>query len=178
VNLIFRFLLTINATSWMLVIYAIKENWTLCNISARTFGMLLLLVPVLLSLISIWTACHLGSDSLSGCEEFTLADNEFLPVYLGYFFLSVGIEENTTMLFLYIIVFVFTFLSQTQYFNPIFLLFGYHYYHILTPHGTRVFVIAKGKVVRNQKDISFSNLKRINDTTYIDIYSKKRRRMR
>lgn len=110
----------------------------------------------------------LGTDSLTKCEEYSLADNEFLPTYLGYFFLSVGISEDTTMWIVYAIVFIFTFVSQTQYFNPIFLLFGYHYYHILTPKGTRVFVIAKGKVLRNKNEISFNNLRRLNDTTYIE----------
>ena len=71
------------------------------------------------------------------------------------------------MIFLYIIVFVFTFVSQTQYFNPIFLLFGYHYYHVLTPQGTKVFIIARGKVIRNKSYFAFDNLRRINDTTYI-----------
>jgi hypothetical protein len=109
----------------------------------------------------------LGSDSITGCEEFSLADNEFLPTYLGYFFVSLSVSDNTTMLYLYVIVFVFTYLSQTQYFNPIFLLFGYHYYHILTKQGTRIFVITKGNVIRNKENISFDKLKRINDTTYI-----------
>ena len=69
------------------------------------------------------------------------------------------------MMYLYFTVFIFTFLSQTQYFNPIFLLFGYYYYHILTEHETRAFIITKGKVLRNKNNISFDNLKRINDST-------------
>ena len=78
------------------------------------------------------------------------------------------------MIYVYIIVFIFTFLSQTQYFNPIFLLFGYHYYHILTKRGTRVFIIARGKVIRNKNNMQFDNLKRINDTTYIQKKGKKK----
>ena len=76
-------------------------------------------------------------------------------------------EQAAFSVYLYLIVFVFTFLSQTQYFNPIFLLFGYHYYHILTDQGTQVFVITKGRVIRNKTNITFKNLRRINDTTYI-----------
>lgn len=72
-----------------------------------------------------------------------------------------------TLCFVYAIVFVFTFLTQTQYFNPIFLLFGYHFYHITTEQGTKAFLIAKGKVIRNAKDVEFTDLRRINDTTYI-----------
>lgn len=166
-NLIFRFLLTANATSWMLVVYWIKEGVTLWQVPQRIFAFILLCIPVLLSALSIWISKFLGSDSLSGCQEFSLADNEFLPTYLGYFFVSLSVPNNITMIYLYFIIFMFTFLSQTQYFNPIFLLFGYHYYHILTENGTRAFIITKGKVLRNRNNISFDNLKRINDSTYI-----------
>ena len=174
VNLLFKFLLTVNATSWMLVVYCIKGPITLWNIPQWLFNLLLLCLPVFLSFISIIMAQFMGTDSLEECQEFSLADNEFLPTYLGYFFVSVGVSDNVTMTYLYVIVFIFTFLSQTQYFNPIFLLFGYHYYHILTERGTRVFVIARGKVIRNKDNMQFDNLKRINDTTYIQKKGKKR----
>lgn len=167
-DILYRLLLTINATSWMAIIYAIKERWSLGPIPPLIFGIILLFVPVILSLLSIFIARFLGDDSLQKCQEYSLADNEFLPTYLGYFFLSVSISETSTMIVVYLIVFVFTYLSQTQYFNPLYLLFGYHYYHILTPQGTRVFVIARGKVIRNKENIVFNHLKRINDTTYIE----------
>lgn len=167
-NLLFKFLLTINSTSWVLIVYAIKEQWTLLKLPIWVCGIIYLLIPILLSLLSLVLFKFSGDDKLTGCVEFSLADNEFLPVYLGYFFLSVGINEDITMYFVYGIIFVFTFLSQTQYFNPIYLLFGYHYYHILTAEGTRIFVISRGKVIRNKSHICFENLKRINDTTYIE----------
>ena len=115
----------------------------------------------------------LGNDSLSGCRESSLADNEFIPTYLGYFFVSLSVADNVTMVFIYAIVFAFTWLSQTQYFNPLYLLFGYHYYHILTEQGTSIFVIAHGSIIRNSRDVSFDSLKRINDTTYLAMKGKK-----
>lgn len=166
-NFLFRFLLTLNATLWMIVVYALKAEWTYQSIPAWGIALLILCLPILLSALSIGISSKLGSDSIHGCSECSLADQEFLPVYLGYFFISLSVPDDITMLFLYIIVFVFTFISQTQYFNPIFLLFGYHYYHVLTPQGTKVFIIARGKVIRNKSYLAFDNLRRINDTTYI-----------
>ena len=166
-NFLFRFLLTLNATLWMIVVYALKAEWTYQSIPAWGIALLILCLPILLSALSIGISSKLGSDSIHGCSECSLADQEFLPVYLGYFFISLSVPDDITMLFLYIIVFVFTFISQTQYFNPIFLLFGYHYYHVLTPQGTKVFIIARGKVIRNRSYLAFDNLRRINDTTYI-----------
>lgn len=162
-NFLFRFLLTLNATLWMIVVYALKAKWTYQSIPAWGIALLILCLPILLSALSIGISSKLGSDSIHGCSECSLADQEFLPVYLGYFFISLSVPDDITMLFLYIIVFVFTFISQTQYFNPIFLLFGYHYYHVLTPQGTKVFVIARGKVIRNKSYLAFDNLRRIND---------------
>lgn len=164
---LYRFILTLNSTSWMVVIYGISKRWTILKLPCWGTGILLLLIPVLLSLFSLVVARRLGNDSLSGCQESSLADNEFIPTYLGYFFVSLSTTDNVTMLLMYAIVFVFTWLSQTQYFNPLYLLFGYHYYHVLTEQGTRIFVIVRGPVIRNRKSMNFDSLKRINDTTYL-----------
>lgn len=167
-NFIFRLLLTINATSWMLVIYAIKGKLTIGTLPFWFFHLVLIFLLILLSWVSLLLLKDFGKESLTMCEEFSLADNEFLLVYLGYFFVSLGVADCYTMVVVYILVFVFTYLSQTQYFNPIYLLFGYHYYHVLTPKGTKVFVIKRGKVIRSKEDIDFQNLRRINDTTFIE----------
>lgn len=167
-NFVFRLLLTINATSWMLVIYAIKGKLTIGTIPLWTFHLGLIFLLILFSWVSLLLSKTFGKESLTSCEEFSLADNEFLPVYLGYFFVSLSVTDCYTMAAVYFLVFVFTYLSQTQYFNPIYLLFGYHYYHVLTPKGTKVFVIQKGKVIRSKEDIDIQNLRRINDTTFIE----------
>lgn len=167
-KLLFKLLLTINATSWMLVIYAIKEKWTIALIPFWVLHIGLVFLIILLSWLSLLLSKSFGKEVLTKCDEFSLADNEFLPVYLGYFFISLSVPDCYTMAAVYFLVFIFTYLSQTQYFNPIYLLFGYHYYHILTPKGTKVFVIKKGKVIRSREDIDFHNLRRINDTTFIE----------
>ena len=172
-NCLYKFVLTLNATSWMTVIYGISKKWTIIELPRWITGIILLLIPILLSLISLIVAKGLGNDSLSGCRESSLVDNEFIPTYLGYFFVSLSVADNVTMVFIYAIVFAFTWLSQTQYFNPLYLLFGYHYYHILTEQGTSIFVIAHGSIIRNSRDVSFDSLKRINDTTYLAMKGKK-----
>lgn len=167
INLIFHFVLTINATSWMIVVYGISKQWSFWNYPTWISGVILLFIPVILSLLSIGLTRFLGNDSLTRCRECTLADHEFLSIYLGYFFIALSINNFTTLCFVYAIIFIFTYLTKNQYFNPLFLLFGYHFYHVMTEQGTRVFVIAKGKAIRNVKDLHFNELRRINDTTYI-----------
>ena len=166
---LYKLLLTLNATSWMAIIYAIKEGWTIGKIPSHFFGIMLLIIPVFLSWLSLALSRFLGTESpVLNYKEFNLADGEFLPIYLGYFFVSVGVSEHFTMLVVYLIVFVFTFLSQTQYYNPIYLLFGYHYYHVSTESGTKIFVIRKGPLIRNIKDLRFDHLHRLNNSTFIE----------
>ena len=127
----------------------------------------MLLVPIILSKITIYLSRGLSIDSINSCKDIYLANNEFLPVYLGYFFVALSINNIVVLVCVYIIVFIFTLLSQSQYFNPIFLLFGYNFYHVKTDNGTRAFIIIKGPVVRSAKNISFNNLRRINNSTFI-----------
>lgn len=166
-NVLYNLLLSLSATFWMVVLYVVKVKWSIGPLSTWMVGVLLLIVPIILSGISLCIARKLGTYSLRECDEITLADNEFVPTYLGYFFAALSAPDRTTMSFLFGIVFVFTFLLKTQYFNPVYLLFGYHYYHIKTNSGTKVFAIIKGKVIRNCSDVNFKYLKQINDSTYL-----------
>ena len=61
----------------------------------------------------------------------------------------------------------FTFVSNTQYFNPAYLILGYHTYHAETDLGTQIILLIKGKVIRNKDEIKDMRFHRLNDTTYI-----------
>jgi hypothetical protein len=95
------------------------------------------------------------------------ANDAFLPSYLGYFFVALDIPNFETFYFVYPIIFLFTFLSQTLYFNPLFLLFNYHFYNLTTENNIRIFMITKLKF-KDPKNIEFIRASRINDFTYID----------
>lgn len=165
-NEIFKIFLTLNATFWVIVVYGIKEEWAFASISPWGGGILLLLAPVLLSVVSIWFTLLLDGDNLECCKNIDEANNSFLPTYLGYFFVGLGVEKWQHMFFIYLVIFVFTYVAQTQYFNPIFLLFGYRFYNVETSKGTKIFLIAR-KELRKASDVRLNNLKRINNTTFI-----------
>ena len=65
-------------------------------------------------------------------------------------------------------LFVFTFLSQTLYFNPLFLIFRYHFYYLTTTNEIKIFVITR-RILKAPKETEFEKLKRINDFTFIDL---------
>ena len=168
-NVMYRMLLAINATLWMVVVYGIKEGWRFIYGNCIMTSVILLVVPIILSVVSLYLTrwfC-LCKDDLIKVKSIQMADSEFLPVYLGYFFVALSIPNLYTLIFIYFIVCLFSYISQTQYYNPIFLLMGFHYYHVETLNGTQIFIVAYGKVLRSVKETSFHSLRRINDTTFI-----------
>lgn len=170
-SFIFKFFLTINSTSTMIVVYLIKERYYLLFLEKSSIWIsyiIFLLIPLLLTILILWMKRFLSRDDINyellNIEE---ANNTFLPSYLGYFFVALGVESTESMIFVYFIVFIFTYLSQTLYYNPLFLLFGYKFYHIITVNNVKLFIISK-KELNTTKGIKFSRLRRINNTTFID----------
>ena len=87
-----------------------------------------------------------------------------------YFFVATGIgnKDYSTAVFIFGLLFLFVYFSQVQYFNPIFLLFGYRFYKIFSSEkGQNVLIISKRKI-RDTNDLQFMQLRRINDFTFID----------
>ena len=167
-NFLYKLLLTFNSTSWVLVLYGVKHEWTLWNIPNWIFDLILLAIPILTSLVALIIANFFGNDNMNSCGEVEYANSSFIPTYLGYFFVGLSLENITQLLIVYFIIFIFTQLSQTEYFNPIYLLFGYKFYHIKSSKGTRLFIITRRKI-RNANQEEFKKLKRINETTFIEL---------
>ena len=169
IKIVYRLWLSINSTFWMVSIFGIKDEWSI-KICPRCFlDIALIAIPLLSSFLSIvvlkyFTYYESGDYVI---EEIELADNELLPVYLGYLFVSLGIENIYDFFWIYGIVVVFVFLTSFQYFNPVFIIFGYHFYHAKTQYGTKVFLVLKGKVVRNVQGIDINKIQRLNDSTYV-----------
>jgi hypothetical protein len=130
---------------------------------------LYILVPVLFTGLSILLSSWLGKDVFrrGEVESIEHANNSFLPSYLGYFFVALGVGNWETLWFVYCVLFIFTFLSQALYFNPIFLIFGYEFYNIKTKNGTAIFLISRHKYKKpDQIDIPIAF--RINNYTFIE----------
>lgn len=170
---IYRLLLAFNSTFLIVVVYLIKESYvfnSLNNFPIVYSWLIFISVPIILTAFSFLIAKKLPSDSLNSksIKEIELANNNFLPTYLGYFFVSLSVNNVNTLIVVFSIIYVFTFLSQTLYFNPIFLLFGYHFYFVKTSNNTKIFIITK-KPIRTPGNDGFSKLKRINNYTFIDL---------
>ena len=178
-NFAFRLLLTFNATSLLAIIFLVQKGYTLghffsCNTQLLVLPnivsyLLYFLVPVLLTCLSIRLSAKLGKDEFKKCEVSSIehANNSFLPSYLAYFFVALSIENWETLFFVYGVLFVFTFVSQALYFNPLFLLFRYQFYNITTKNGAAIFLISRQKY-KTPCEIEIPVAYRINNYTFIE----------
>jgi hypothetical protein len=170
--IVLRVLLTFNATSLLLVIYQIKDPFLLSEIEGvqrYAFNLALVSIPMGLTAFSIWLSQWLGQDSFDKDEIASIeyANNAFLPSYLGYFFVALSIPNTETLIFVYTILFVFTFVSQALYFNPLFLLYGYKFYNVATKRGTSIFLISKDEY-RIPSEVVIPIARRINGYTFLE----------
>lgn len=170
---IYQLFLAFNSTWLIVVVYLIKEKYKLNildNYSIYYSWAIFILFPIILTSVSFLIALKLPKDQLinTAINEIELANNNFLPTYLGYFFVSLGISDISTLVVIFIMIYIFTYLSQTLYFNPIFLIFGYHFYFIKTNKNIKIFLITR-KQLKTPGEIGFQNLRRINNYTFIDL---------
>ncbi|NCC62256.1 MAG: hypothetical protein EOM12_15255 [Verrucomicrobiae bacterium] len=178
-NIAFRLLLTFNATSLLVIIFLVQKAYTLGHFFPGTnlLGqlpnavsyLLYFLAPVSLTGLSILLSSQLGKDEFKKGEVVSIehANNSFLPSYLGYFFVALSIGGWEALCFVYGVLFLFTFLSQALYFNPLFLIFGYEFYNIRTKNGTAIFLISRQKY-KKPDDVKISAARRINNYTFIE----------
>lgn len=182
INTAFRLLLTLNATSLLVIIFLVQKgytldqffsgvawlNWTEMVPNAVSY-LFYFLIPVVSTGISILLSSKLGKDDFKSGEMASIehANNSFLPSYLGYFFVALSIGSWEALWFVYSVLFIFTFLSQALYFNPLFLMFGYEFYNITTKNGTAIFLISRHKYKRPD-EIHIPVAYRINNYTFIE----------
>ena len=164
-KIFFRVLLSISSTVWMIVVYVIKTQLTFYGLSRIFCGLIYIAIGMLISVLALVTTRALDKDEIIKCTTFSLADNEFVSVYLGYFFVALSVPDKYTLFFVYVMVLALVFMTNA-YFNPVFIIFGYHYYNVVTAEGSEMFLICKS-VERNAKDVEITELRRINNRTYI-----------
>lgn len=178
-NFLFRLLLTINATSLLLIVFLVQKSYTLdCffpgvpwleTVSPFVSYLFYITVPVALTWLSIRISFWLGKDEFSAGDvvEISYANNSFLPSYLGYFFVALSVPNWDTLIVVYGMLFVFTFRSQALYFNPLFLLYGFEFYNVTTQGGASLFLISK-KRYKLPVNVAIHTARRINDFTFME----------
>lgn len=165
----YNFLLALASTSPMILIYTVNAQIAILpTASPYLSSLLVVLCVLLLNALGIFFFRFLRRDSIEGqLKDLELANSSFLPNYLGYFFVAVSITRKDTFLLVYGLTVLLVMLSQSMYYNPLLLILRYNFYHATNENGTRIFLITRKKI-RTVQIEGFTDLRRINDVTYIE----------
>ena len=169
-----------NSLVVFVIIYLIKEKKQLpfaffySEYYSECFSYLIyFILAILFSAVCLLIAQFLPKEIISGgVLQVESANGSYLPSYLGYFFVALSISDFETFVCVGFVIFIFTFFSQAQIFNPMFLLFGYNFY-IINIEGQITFFVISKKNILSIKELKFTNLRRINNYTYIDEWRKR-----
>ena len=166
---VFKLMLALDSIFLLLIVYLLKkEQWLPC-LGAYSL-IVYFIAPFILAGICLWLADFLSHDSIEGSlRNIELANDSYMPSYLGYFFVALSIPDESflTAAVIFCMLLVFILCSQNLYYNPLFLLFGYHFYYVTNQEGMKIFIISK-RTIKSTKGLSFSNLRRINYFTFLD----------
>ena len=134
------------------------------------FAYILLTIFVIFTLnkVFLWAVRGLDNEGMSNIQNVEPVNDNFLPTYLGYFFVSVSITSNWVFCYFMLLVVLFNLFSKIYFFNPSLLLSGFKFYHLTSDKGVKVLLICKDDL-RSFKDVSSSVYKRINDCTFIKV---------
>ena len=169
-NKLYNLFNALSLTFWLSVIYVAKEQLTFrYNIHFIFTVISTIVVALILGSLSLTLAKYLGKEStIITVAAVESADPTFLPIYTGYFLVAFSVSSLYQLSVASAFVFAILILTQWQFFNPTYLLKGYHCYYITTHNKIKILVMCK-KELRSPDKINLNNLRRINNTTYIDI---------
>lgn len=183
-NIIYKIWLTLCSLLLTMTVYLVKEDVVINSMNIYVdnewLKLHLILLPKFLSYIvyfslvllctwlSMFLSKWLSEDQISpgSIVSIETANDTFLPSYLGYFFVALSISEARTFVYVFGMIFVFVLFSKISYFNPIFLIFGYKFFHLTDKSGLKIVVITK-RELKVPSEVQFYKLKRINNYTFI-----------
>lgn len=171
-NGIIRVLLAVDSIMLLLIVYCSKSKLWIPGYGQWSL-LLLSVLMLLLASFCLVELRRLSNDSIEGgITEIELANDSYLPGYLGFFFVALSIPDRDcfTLLVVAGVLLVFLVFSQNLFYNPLFLLFGYQFYHIKS-EDSKILVISRRKL-KTVNGVTFQNLRRINDYTFLDVEEK------
>lgn len=174
---VFKFCLTLNSLSLSLMVFLVKEETVINSLHpclSNLPNIITYILYFIVILITTWLSMQLTNfldtdeideGSISVIEP---ANDAFLPSYLGYFFVALSVPNIEVFFYVFLIICVFIYYSRISYFNPIFFMFGFNFYYIVTDKNIKVLLITR-RQLKEPRNVVFNNLKRINNYTFMDM---------
>jgi hypothetical protein len=111
-----------------------------------------------------------GELTKQNIEELDADNSGLLAMLLAYIFVGLSINNGWTLLAVMLFLLIFNLCGSSHIYNPLFYLFGYHYYYV-SSSKTKLLVMTKIKYPLGC-EADFSNCRCLNDYTYIDMSKK------
>lgn len=182
-SVIFRLLLTLSSLLLSFCIFLVAKGVWLSSFYSEYTSDLTMLPSMIIYLfiVFLFSISTIGITRFINAEHFKkdcfllteIANDSFLPSYLGYFFVSLSAASLTnnswhSFMFVFSIMAIFIFHSRVSFFNPIFLLLGFNFFYMTTKNNVKIVLITK-KSIKIPSDFESKKIKRINDYTFIDM---------
>lgn len=173
-NFILRLFLTTSSVSFFVIVYLFQNEKYPYKKEFEDFWMIwipiYLLIPFIATGLSLLLCKYLSIDDLKSIKSIETSNNDFLANYLAFFFVALSVKNDNMIAFWVVfgMTVLFTFVSRVSYFNPMFLIFGFNFYYVHTSDDVKVMLITRKKI-KKPSDLDSSNVKRINDYTFIEI---------
>jgi hypothetical protein len=170
-NYLLRLFLTLSSVSFFLVVFLVQNEIIPCGSQFEKLKWLFYLgyltIPFILALLSLSLCKKLSNSTLKKVDAIETSNNDFLANYLAFFFVALSVKGIESFCVVFGLTILFTFYSRVSYFNPVFLVFGYNFYYILTEEKVKIMLISKRKL-KNPNSFEAMTVKRINDYTYFE----------
>ncbi len=108
-----------------------------------------------------------GEIPKDSIEELDVDNSGLLAIILAYVFVGLSITSNSILVVIIGFLLVFNLCGTSYIYNPLFYVFGYHYYFVRSAK-VKILVMTKTKYPLGT-EIDFPNCKCLNDYTYIDM---------
>ena len=134
------------------------------------------IVYIIVDIVYAWILTRLFKKLRSGelkednIEELNADNSGLLAMILAYVFVGLSINNGWTLIAVMSFLLIFNLCGSSHIYNPLFYLFGYHYYYV-SSSKTKFLVMTKVKYPLGS-GVDFSNCKCLNDYTYIDMSKK------
>lgn len=99
---------------------------------------------------------------------------DYFPIYLGYFLVALSLPDNggspewSICLIVYLIIVLLILFSGEYYFNPLYLVFGFHYYEIRTNNSIELIVLTNQEINKDSGPIRFEQAKEITNFVLVE----------
>lgn len=173
-NLLLRLFLTLSSVSFFVIVFLFYNEKYHYKHELGSFWWILIIIyisiPFVATGIALFLCKFLSSDKITNAKSIETSNNDFLSNYLSFFFVALSLKLENMILFWVVfgMTVLFTFFSRVSYFNPMFLVFRFNFYYVVTSDNVKVMLITRKKL-KKPIDLDSSTVKRINDYTFIEI---------